>query len=350
MPLKVGLIGVGRKALTIDDETRWLLNYDELPCSHAAAYAAVPETHVVAIANPGADAFDAYRARYGEVKTYQDAHEMLRQEALDIVSIATHAHWHADYTVAAAAAGVKGILCEKAMATSLQECNDMIAACERHKVKLLINHPRRFHAVFEMAKQQIHNGAIGEVKLAQCLGYGKLMHNGSHTFDVLRDFFGEAAWIQGELVATDDPTDPDGRGLLQMSNGVAAYIDFASIQPFSFTFSGTEGQILIDQWEAGCELINYELQDQRPGRPWFSYSPKHAVRRRLHAPQRHLPPMQAAVVELVAAIEEDRAPRSGGADGRAAVELGLALHASATQNGARVQLPFTDKNLRVVSR
>ena len=84
MPLKVGIIGVGRKALTIDDETRWLLNYDELPCSHAAAYAAVPETQVVAIANPGADAFAAYRARYGEVKTYQDAHEMLCQEALDI--------------------------------------------------------------------------------------------------------------------------------------------------------------------------------------------------------------------------------------------------------------------------
>ena len=131
---------------------------------------------------------------------------------------------------------------------------------------------------------------------------------------------------------------------------MAAYVDFASIQPFSFTFSGTEGQIVIDQWEEGCELINSELQDQRPGRPWFSYSPKRAVRRRLHAPQRYQPPMQAAVAELVAAIQEDRSPRSSGADGRAAVELGLALHASAAQDGARVQLPFTDKNLRVVSR
>ena len=110
----------------------------------------------------------------------------------------------------AAEAGVKGILCEKAMATSLQECDAMIAACQRHEVKLLVNHPRRFHAVFEIAKQQIQAGAIGEVKLAQCLGYGKLMHNGSHTFDVLRDFFGDAAWIQGELVATDDLADPDG--------------------------------------------------------------------------------------------------------------------------------------------
>src|SRR5689334_20864457 len=99
MALKVGLIGVGRKALTIDDETRWLLNYDYLPCSHASAYAALPETEVVAIANPGADAREAYEARFGAVKYYADANEMLKNEQLDIVSIATHAHLHADMTV-----------------------------------------------------------------------------------------------------------------------------------------------------------------------------------------------------------------------------------------------------------
>lgn len=275
---------------------------------------------------------------------------MLKHERLDIVSIATHAHLHAEYTIAAAQAGVKGVLCEKAIATSLQECDAMIEACRQHNTKLLINHPRRFHPVFTIAKELIGEGAIGEVKLAQCLGYGKLMHNGSHTFDVLRDFFGEAAWVQGELVATDDAADPDGRGLVKMQNGVAAYVDFASVQPFSFTFSGTEGQIVIDQWDEGCELINYELQDQRPGRPWFSYSPKRAVRRRYHAPQRHQPPMQAAVAELVAAILENCPPHSSGEDGRAALELGLALHASANQDGARVHLPFTDKDLRVVSR
>jgi len=350
MSLKVGLIGLGRKAMTIDDETRWLLNYDELPCSHAAAYAAIPETQVVAIANPGEDALQDYQRRYGEVRAYRDAHEMLEREEVDIVSIATHAHLHAELTIAAASSGVKGIICEKAMATSLEECDAMIAACREHGVKLLVNHPRRFHAVFEMAKEQIQDGAIGEVKLAQCTGYGKLMHNGSHTFDVLRDFFGDAAWAQGELVETDDPADPDGRGLVKMQNGVMAYVDFASVQPFGFTFSGTEGQIVIDQWDEGFELSNYELQDQRPGRPWFSYSPKRAVRRRFHAPQRHVVPMQAAVAELVAAIQEDRAPHCSGEDGRAALELGLAMHASAARDGARVPIPFEDKTLRVVSR
>ena len=350
MRLKVGIIGAGRKALTIDDETRWLLNYDELPCSHASAYAAQPDTEVVAIANPGKDAWQYYAERYGDVSTYHDAREMLEREQLDIVSIATHTHLHADLTVAAAQSGVKGVLVEKAMATSLGECDAMIEACAEKNVKLLVNHPRRFHPVFQEAKTQIQNGAIGEVKLALCLGYGKFMHNGTHTFDVLYEFFGEADWVQGELVATDDLADPDGRGLAKMCNGVTAFVDFASAQPFSFTFSGTDGQIVIDQWEEGLELTNYELQDQRPGRPWFSYSPKRSVRRRFYSPQRYLPPMQAAVAELVTAMREDRKPNSSGEDGRAAMEIGIAMHVSAEQDGARLRLPLTDKNRRVVSR
>jgi len=350
MSFKVGLIGAGRKALTVDDETRWLLNYDELPCTHAASYAAIPDTEVVALANPGEDAAQYFAERYGKVNSYRDAREMLEREQLDIVSIATHTHLHADLTLAAAQAGVKAVLVEKAMATSLGECDAMIEACAQNNVKLLVNHPRRFHAVFQEAKAQIQSGAIGEVKLAQCLGYGKFMHNGTHTFDVLYEFFGDAEWVQGELIATDDLADPDGRGLVKMKNGVTAFVDFASAQPFSFTFSGSDGQIVIDQWEEGLELTNYELQDQRPGRPWFSYSPKRAVRRRFHAPQCYLPPMQAAVAELVAAIKEDRTPNSSGADGRAAMEMGIAMHVSAEQDGARVRLPLADKNRRVVSR
>src|SRR5215210_9259212 len=100
MSLKVGIIGAGRKGMTIDDETRWLLNYDELPCSHASAFAAVPDTEVVAVANVGEDALQDYSRRYGEVRTYNDASAMLESEELDIVSVATHAHLHAEYTIA----------------------------------------------------------------------------------------------------------------------------------------------------------------------------------------------------------------------------------------------------------
>ena len=130
----------------------------------------------------------------------------------------------------------------------------MIAACEKSNTKLLINHPRRFHPVFQMAKELINEGAIGEIKMVECFGYGKLMHNGSHAFDVLADFFGPAQWVQGELIETDDKADPDGRGFVKMQNGVTALVDFASIQPFTFTFRGDGGALTIDQFEEGLEV------------------------------------------------------------------------------------------------
>jgi len=275
---------------------------------------------------------------------------MLENEKLDIVGIATHAHLHAEMTILAANAGVQGVLCEKAMATSLAECDAMIEVCAASGTKLLVNHPRRFHPVFQMAKELVADGTIGAIKMVECFGYGKLMHNGSHAFDVLTDFFGKAAWVQGELIETEDKADPDGRGFVKMQNGVTALVDFASVQPFEFTFRGDGGALTIDQFDEGLQVTLYELQDQRPGRPWFSYSPKRAVRRRYHAPQSFMLPMQGAVDELVNAINENRAPNCDGYAGRASIEMGIALHASAENNGARIELPFGDTEKRVVSR
>src|SRR3712207_7501635 len=51
----------------------------------------------VAISNVGEDALQDYSRRYGEVRTYNDARAMLESEDLDIVSVATHAHLHAEY-------------------------------------------------------------------------------------------------------------------------------------------------------------------------------------------------------------------------------------------------------------
>jgi predicted dehydrogenase len=64
--------------------------------------------------------------------------------------------------IAAAARQPKVILCEKPMATSLGEADEMIVACKRNGVKLAIGHQRRFYTGWEEAKRLIQDGAIGE--------------------------------------------------------------------------------------------------------------------------------------------------------------------------------------------
>jgi predicted dehydrogenase len=355
MVYKVGIIGCGRKGATIDDERRWMTNYDEFPCCHASAFGTVlrpfpTNTHIVAACDPSPEKLQDFQRRWGECKTYTNYCTMLEQEKLDVVSIATHAPLHAPMTMDAAQAGGKGILCEKAMATSLEECDAMMAACAARGVKLLVNHPRRFHPTFIRAKQQIEQGAIGQLRSIYAAGYNKLIHNGSHAFDILRFFCGEAAWAQGELIEVDDPQDKDGVGTIKMANGVTAFVDFASQQPFGFRLMGSEGVLIIDQFRDGFTLINFEPEEVDPAKPWFRYTSKRSVERYFPNRRPFDPPMQSAVKELIAAIEENREPQSNGVDGRAALEIGLAMHASHQQGGARVTLPMEDRTLQVLSR
>ena len=94
--------------------------------SHAAAYHLVPETDVVAICELRTDLFDTFRDTWGDVwpkvRAYTDYREMLAQENLDLLSVATSDHVHADMVVDAAAAGVRGIFCEKPIGFHAGRC------------------------------------------------------------------------------------------------------------------------------------------------------------------------------------------------------------------------------------
>src|SRR5581483_1726326 len=78
----------------------------------------------------GADISAAARARFveetGIERTYADYRELLERERPEIVSICTWPPLHPEMVEAAAAAGVRGILCEKPMAVDLAGCDRML--------------------------------------------------------------------------------------------------------------------------------------------------------------------------------------------------------------------------------
>ena len=109
---------------------------------HLAGYA-VEQAELAALCDPDAGSLAATAAALDvEVPGYGDYHEMLGRERLDAVLVTAANHVHAEITVAAAEAGVH-VFCEKAMARTARECWDMVAACRRHGVKLMVGHKRR---------------------------------------------------------------------------------------------------------------------------------------------------------------------------------------------------------------
>ena len=131
---RVGIVGLGRVASTIQDEVAGYAGRMLLPYSHTHAYAAVPRTRVCAVADIDpqrtAGYVERWQPEFGDIAAYTSYEEMLQTEDLDIVSVCTHAPLHAPVTLAAAQAGVKAVFCEKAIATSLAAADAMIAACD----------------------------------------------------------------------------------------------------------------------------------------------------------------------------------------------------------------------------
>jgi len=153
----------------------------------------------------GADISAAARARFveetGIERTYADYRELLERERPEIVSICTWPPLHPEMVEAAAAAGVRGILCEKPMAVDLAGCDRMLAAVERAGAVLVIGHQRRLQPKFTRARELIDSGAIGEPELFCGIASGDLLSDGTHTVDLLRFLAGDApvAWVMGTV-------------------------------------------------------------------------------------------------------------------------------------------------------
>ncbi len=127
---------------------------------HLAGYA-IERAELAALCDPDAGSLAATAATLGaEVPGYGDYRELLRRERLDAVLVTAANHVHAEITVAAAAAGVH-VFCEKAMARTARECWDMVAACRRHGVKLMVGHKRRLRPPWARMVEMTADGLLG---------------------------------------------------------------------------------------------------------------------------------------------------------------------------------------------
>jgi predicted dehydrogenase len=94
---------------------------------------------------------------------YDNFDEIANDKSIDAVYIALPNSMHAEYTVRAARAG-KHVLCEKPMATSLEDCRKMIDVCRKKKVKLMIAYRCQYQPQQLKAIELIRSGAIGQVQ------------------------------------------------------------------------------------------------------------------------------------------------------------------------------------------
>ena len=134
----VGLTGIGARAPIPAPKHGWGIS---MPHSHASAFHFVEDTELVAVCDLRQEAIDEFDANWSsypvEVNSYIDYREMLDREDLDLISVVTSDHVHTQIVIDAAEAGVKGIVCEKPIATTLADADRMIEAVEQAGIPML---------------------------------------------------------------------------------------------------------------------------------------------------------------------------------------------------------------------
>jgi predicted dehydrogenase len=368
------------------------------------AFCGLPMVETVAVADPVEEGRKRAQVRTGAPAVYADYHEMLVCEKPDLVAIAPRWVGERVAMVTAAAEAGAHIFLEKPLAASLAEADAILAACDQAGVKIAVAHQGRLHPATLHTQRLVQAGEIGRLRLVR--GYGKMDHRGggqdlmvlgTHVLDLMRLFAGDATWVSAELLAGsrlagpedvrpgDEEVGPlagDGlRATYGFENSVIGLFEsFAGLgvgeEYFGLELVGEQGQLSL-RGGFTKRLLRYPRPYIVPGAPHF-------YRRDVYAnnPLRDSQPVGLApgayhdewepvavpgvevgdvpgaqvessealvqrgnhrlVLDLLAAIEEEREPLSSGERARAALELIQAV-AAAHAAGGRITLPLKER-------
>ncbi|MFC4401870.1 Gfo/Idh/MocA family protein [Gracilibacillus xinjiangensis] len=136
-------------------------------CGSIAIHRHLPEYHyngsvdIVAVCDVVEERAQNSAEKYG-AKAYTDYKQAITESDADVVSVCLPNYLHAPVSIFAAENG-KHVLCEKPMATSDEEAQQMIAASEKAGKKLMIGHNQRFVASHQIAREIIARGELGKI-------------------------------------------------------------------------------------------------------------------------------------------------------------------------------------------
>lgn len=204
-----------------------MIGYKMMGKAHSHAYRDIPfyfDTDVVPVlqAISGRDEQGVRRAaeKMGWASVEMDWHHLVERDDIDVIDIVSPNNTHADIAIAAAKAG-KHIICEKPLALSVEQAQQMLDAVNKAGVVHMVCHNYRFAPAVQYAKQLIQQGKLGRIYHVRATflqdwlmdpgyplvwrlrkdvsGSGTLGDLGSHIIDLARFLVGEFSEVVGMM-------------------------------------------------------------------------------------------------------------------------------------------------------
>jgi predicted dehydrogenase len=289
---------------------------------------------LVAVANHREESAKAFAERHGISVVTTDWEALAADPTVDAAIVSTPNALHAPQSVALLRNG-KHVLVEKPMATTVAECDAMIAAAREGKASLMVAHCWRFRDEVIALRDRIAAGGLGDVVKTRGYGVhagwgpngwftdgdlsggGALLDMGVHAIDTARFLLGDpqpgrvCAAVGTRYANGRYTVDDDGILLIGWSNGTNSLVESGWWQPH------------LGGLEADTEI--YATKGY--ARIWPPEEPPGDFE---HCTQ---PMYSAQVAEFLDAIRAERQPRPSGEDGRVVMQVVEAAYASAREAG-----------------
>ncbi|HZU14346.1 MAG TPA: Gfo/Idh/MocA family oxidoreductase [Chloroflexota bacterium] len=303
--------------------------------AYAAALQALPETELVAIWDDDSERGLRAGTNFG-VPCYVDLHDLLRRDDIEAVIITSENVNHRDLALAAAEAG-KAILCEKPIATVIDDAEAMIAAAQTYEVILATAFPVRHNLPALRTREALRSGAIGEPIAIQATNHGTLppgwftsrdragggavMDHTVHVADLLRWYLGQDpvdvyAEMSNRLYGLS--VEDTAFLTLRFPSGVVATLDPSWSRPPSFPtwgdvtmeIAGTRGTLQLDAFAQRLVLSPAQSQHVE----WIGWGADMD---------------RAMILDFARAVRNGTPPAASGRDGERALAVVAAAYASA---------------------
>jgi len=255
--------------------TAGLIGLSGIGTRHRDAYEHAKGIDLVAIADVDEELLTERGEQWGidEANRYESHADLLAAEELDAVSIATPSFLHHDHVLDAidSTADPDVIWCEKPIATSVTEADEMVAACEEAGVDIVIDHQQRFRSAYrELRRLLVDERLLGDVRSVHINSPEELLRNGTHTVDLAYYLLDDPAErVTGYL--TDHSAgmgaeydDSGGGGIVITEGGTYLNVDCTvprEMHAGTMLFVGTEGKLYLGKSDGECRYWDLEESD-----------------------------------------------------------------------------------------
>jgi len=290
MTYRAGIIGAGGIAgmgvLGFHDDDA--IGKEKIDSSHAGGYNNTEKIELVAVADVDEDKLETFGEAWDipPEQRYVGHEAMLAAEDLDVVSVATPSFLHHDHVVdtVESEASPDVIWCEKPIASSVSDAEEMIDRCDEAGTELVVNHSFRFTDKLQTLEEHMRDGELlGDVHSVSTQFRMELLRNSTHLLDTLVYLLDSRAdevsgHITGENEAVDTleagqtVDDSGGGGYVVMDDGTFTTIDCTpprAESSMTLNFVGSKGKLYMNNDDGEWRYWNHDgdgyVEESLPG-------------------------------------------------------------------------------------